>query len=65
MRQAEARYALAKMMIHNGDTEKAREYLHAAMLADPSFLAAKDELMALTASSSDVHSAGFEEPASR
>jgi tetratricopeptide (TPR) repeat protein len=65
MRQAEARYNMAKMMLHNGDTEKAREYLHAAMLADPSFLAAKDELMALTANNSDVRSVGFDEPGGR
>src|SRR5262249_14969108 len=65
MRQAEARYALAKIMLHNGDTEQAREYLHAAMRADPSFTPAKDELMALTIGGSDVRTVGYEEPAGR
>ena len=65
MRQAEARYALAKMMLHNGDTDQAREYLHAAMRADPSFTPAKDELMALTIGGSDVRTVGHEEPAGR
>ena len=65
MKQAEARFALAKMMIHNGDTEQAREYLHAAMRADPTFMPAKDQLMALTIGGSDVRTVGYEEPAGR
>jgi len=65
MRQAEARYALAKMMIHNGDTEQAREYLHAAMQADPMFTPAKDQLMALTIGGSDVRTVGYEEPTNK
>jgi tetratricopeptide (TPR) repeat protein len=65
MRQAEARYNLAMMMIHNGDKERAREYLQAAMRADPAFVAAKDQLLALTASGSDVRSVGHDEPEGR
>jgi tetratricopeptide (TPR) repeat protein len=65
MRQAEARYNLAKMMIHNGDTEQAREYLHAAMRADPAFTPARDQLLALTAGGSDVRSASHDEPSRR
>lgn len=65
MRQAEARYNLAMMMIHNGDTEKAREYLHAAIRVDPAFSPAKDQLLALTAGSSDVRSAGYSDASER
>ena len=65
MREAEARYNLAMMMIHNGDKERAREYLQAAMRADPAFVAAKDQLLALTASGSDVRSVGHDEPEGR
>jgi tetratricopeptide (TPR) repeat protein len=65
MRQAEARYAMAKMMIHNGDSEQAREYLHAAMRADPMFTPAKDQLMALTIGGSDVRTVEYQEPAGR
>ena len=41
------------------------EYLQAAMQADPTFTAARDQLLALTANGADVRSASHNEPAGR
>jgi tetratricopeptide (TPR) repeat protein len=62
MREAEARYNLAKMMLHNNEPEKARIELRLALQADPSMVAAKDELMGLAAGAAgDVRTVGHEE----
>ena len=47
MREAEARYNLAMMMVHNGDVERAKRELRLAQQADPNFGAAAEKLAAL------------------
>jgi tetratricopeptide (TPR) repeat protein len=47
MREAEARYNLASMMIYNGEMEKAKMELRLAMLADPNFHAAGEKLASM------------------
>ena len=47
MREADARYNLAQMMIHNGDVDKARMELRLCLKADPKLKAAEDELASL------------------
>jgi tetratricopeptide (TPR) repeat protein len=62
MREAEARYNLAKMMLHNNEPDKARIELRMAIQADPALQAAKDELLSLTATAAgDVRTVGHEE----
>jgi tetratricopeptide (TPR) repeat protein len=70
MREAEARYNLAMMLLHNGETERARAELERCLKADPNFGAASEKLSALAAGNSapaapalapDVKSVGFEE----
>jgi tetratricopeptide (TPR) repeat protein len=48
MREADARFNLAKMMLHNGDLEKARAELRLCLKADPEMKAA-EELLSATA----------------
>ena len=48
MKEADARYSLAQMQIHNGDVDVAREELVQAVAADPGFKAARDQLIALS-----------------
>jgi Tfp pilus assembly protein PilF len=48
MREADARFNLAKMMLHNGDLEKARAELRLCLKADPGMKAA-EELLTATA----------------
>ena len=47
MREAEARYNLACMMIYNGEMDKARMELGLALRADPNFHAAGDKLASM------------------
>jgi tetratricopeptide (TPR) repeat protein len=47
MREAEARFNVAQMMIHNGDIEKAKLELRLSLKADPNFKAAGDQLTAI------------------
>jgi tetratricopeptide (TPR) repeat protein len=47
MREPDARFNLAKMMIHNGEVEKARAELRLCLKADPEMKAAGDLLSAL------------------
>ena len=62
MREAEARYNLAKMMLHNQEPEKARLELRMALQADPTMTAARDQLMGLTASgAAGIRTVGHEE----
>jgi tetratricopeptide (TPR) repeat protein len=62
MREAEARYNLAKMMLHNNEPEKARIELRMALQVDPAMQAAKDQLLSLTVSAAgDVRTVGHEE----
>jgi tetratricopeptide (TPR) repeat protein len=65
MREAEARYNLAQMMLHNGDEEKARMELRLALKADPNFKIASDQLAYLQngshRSGSDVRTVGHSE----
>jgi len=62
MREAEARYNLAKMMLHNNEPEKARMELRMAIQADPTMHAAKEELLSLTATAAgDVRTVGYQE----
>ena len=49
MREAEARYNLAMMMLHNGDPERARAELGRCLKADPNFAPATEKLAALAA----------------
>lgn len=49
MREADARFSLAQMMMHNGDTEQAKQHLAYALQVDPTFKSARDQLAALTA----------------
>lgn len=73
MREAEARYNLAMMMAHNGDTERARAELERCLKADPNFAPAAEKLSTLAAGNphpqpmpvplvpADVKPVGFEE----
>lgn len=47
MKESEARYNMAMMMVHNGDVEKAKLELRLSLKSDPSFTAASDKLVAL------------------
>jgi Flp pilus assembly protein TadD len=47
MREPEARYNLAMMMVHNGDLERAKGELRLARQADPNFAAAAEQLAAM------------------
>jgi Tfp pilus assembly protein PilF len=47
MREAEAHYAVAQMMIRNGDIEKARIELRLSLQADPNFHVASEQLASL------------------
>ncbi len=49
MKEANARYALAQMQIHNGHAEVAQEELARALQADPDFKPARDQLAAMSA----------------
>jgi tetratricopeptide (TPR) repeat protein len=60
MREAEARYNLAMMMIHNGDTDKAQMELRLCVRADPNMSSARDQLMAMAAGP-DVRTVGHSE----
>ena len=63
MREAEARYNLAMMMLHNGDVERAKMELKLAQKADPNFAAAGEKLAGLAngPAPADTRQAGFEE----
>jgi tetratricopeptide (TPR) repeat protein len=62
MREGDARYNLAKMMLHNNEPEKARIELRMALQVDPAMQAAKDQLLSLTAAAAaDVRTVGHEE----
>jgi Tfp pilus assembly protein PilF len=67
MRESEAHYNLAMMMIHNGDTDRARHELQMSLRVDPNFSAAGEKLSALmkgelkTDMRSDVQTVGYEE----
>lgn len=67
MRESEAHYNLAMMMIHNGDMSRARQELQMSQRADPNFSAATEKLSALLKgdlkpdSKSDLQTVGFEE----
>jgi Tfp pilus assembly protein PilF len=47
MRESEARYNLAMMMLHNGEIERARIELERCLKADPNFAAAGEKLASL------------------
>jgi tetratricopeptide (TPR) repeat protein len=47
MREPEARYNLAMMMVHNGETDRARGELRLALQVDPNFGPAAEKLTAL------------------
>ena len=49
MREAEARYNLAMMMLHNGETDRARGELQRCMAIDPNFSPAAEKLTSLAA----------------
>jgi len=49
MREAEARYNLAMIMLHNGDAERGRAELENCLKADPNFGPAAEQLAALAA----------------
>jgi tetratricopeptide (TPR) repeat protein len=49
MREADARYNLAMMMLHNGDAERARAELDRCLKVDPNFAPAAAQLSALAA----------------
>jgi len=65
MRESEARYNLAKVMIHNGDEDKAKMELRLSLRADPSFKASTEKLASLQnsgpAERSDIQTASHEE----
>jgi Tfp pilus assembly protein PilF len=70
MREGEARYNLAMMMLHNGDTDKARMELTLVLHVDPSMQVAKDQLMAMAATGAaavrpEIRTVGHEEVAPR
>jgi tetratricopeptide (TPR) repeat protein len=58
MREADARFNLAKMMLHNGDLEKARAELRLCLKADPEMKAA-EELLTATANGLPKPSSGL------
>lgn len=67
MKESEARYNLAKAMLHNGEEDKAKMELRLSLRADPSFKAAGDQLATLQNSApgerpTDIHTAGHQEP---
>jgi Tfp pilus assembly protein PilF len=49
MRETEARYNLAMMMLHNGDADRAKVELEKCLKADPNFAPATEQLAALAA----------------
>ena len=49
MRETEARYNLAMMMLHNGDAERAKAELEKCLKADPNFAPATEQLAAMEA----------------
>jgi tetratricopeptide (TPR) repeat protein len=70
MREADARYNLAMMMLHNGEADRARAELERCLKADPNFSPAAERLAALAAGNpappaaptvADVKGVGFEE----
>lgn len=65
MKESEARYSLAKAMIHNGHDDKAKAELLLSLRADPGFKAAGDQLANLKniapSERSDVHTASHQE----
>ena len=65
MKESEARYNLAQMMIYNGEMEKARVELRLALQADPNFHAASDKLASLqnpdAKAATDVRTVAHEE----
>jgi Tfp pilus assembly protein PilF len=70
MKESEARYNLAMMMLHNGHPEQAKKQLGHALQSDPNFKAASDQIAALSGPSQaprplhpDVRTVGHEEPA--
>jgi Tfp pilus assembly protein PilF len=65
MREGEARYNLAMMMLHNGDQERARTEFTLVLQVDPTMMAAKDQLLAMTAAGAasvrpDIRTVGHE-----
>ena len=66
MRESEARYNLAKVMLHNGDDDKAKMELRLSLRADPSFKAAGEKLASIQNSPpterSDVRTASHQSP---
>ncbi len=71
MKEVDARYNLAQMMIHNGQIEQARQHLAFALQVDPNFKVAQDQLVALmnepatVPPGSRVTTVGHDEPATR
>ncbi|HKB04112.1 MAG TPA: tetratricopeptide repeat protein [Gemmataceae bacterium] len=71
MKESEARYNLAMMMIHNGHAEKAKKQLGYALQMDANFKAASDQLTALANPNTpaprplmpDIRTVGHEEKA--
>ena len=73
MREVEARYNLAMMMLHNGDTDRSRAELQKCLALDPNFSPAAERLTGLAAgnpapavpptgpTTADVKPVGFEE----
>jgi tetratricopeptide (TPR) repeat protein len=65
MREPEARYNLAMMMVHNGDLDKAKMELRLALRADPNFQAAGERLASLQKAEpnggSDIRTVGHQE----
>lgn len=61
MKEAEARYFLALMMIHNGDRDRAQSELQLALRADPTFQPAGEKLTALATGDSNVTTVGHQE----
>lgn len=67
MRESEAHYNLAMMMIHNSDIDRARHELQMSLRVDPNFSAAGEKLTALMKGElksdphSDVRTVGYEE----
>ena len=59
MREAEARYNLAMMMLHNNEVERAKMELKLALRADPNFGAATEKLASL--GNANVQQVGFEQ----
>src|SRR5262249_840406 len=70
MKESEARYNLAMMMLDNGHREQAKKQLGLALQTDPNFKAASDQIAALSGPSEaprrlhpDIQTVGHEEPA--